>query len=256
MQALSKLLEGLVAAMYRSAEAPTEKSVHDLRVIVNRTAEALRIFENEIPHAQRLRKKIKQLRERAAAVRDRDVSRRLLLRYRLLKSDHACIYLLGQRDLAAEQLQTFLRIQLEKELLPTLEKADRKPRIRMEAQIVEFLANGSIVADSNNVAELHSFRKSAKRLRYAIEIIDPDGGGKWLTRLRRIQDELGQMHDARVAEQFLRTLPSRSQAAKLLASRLDSKVQAHIAAFRKTWKRSFGEESEKAWLSWAHSVEH
>lgn len=241
--------------MYRSAEAPTEKSVHDLRVVVNRATEALRIFENEIPHARRLRKKIKQISERAAAVRDRDATRQLLLRHHLSKSDPACIYLLGQRDLAAEQLQTFLRIQLEQELLPTLEKANRKPRSKLAARIEKFLANGRMVADSNNVAELHSFRKTAKRLRYTIEIIDPDGGGKWLTSLCRIQDELGQMEDARVAEHFLRALPLRSRAAKILAVRLNAKVQTHIAAFRKTWKRSFGEGSEKAWLSWAHSVE-
>ena len=254
MQAISKLLESLVAEMFRSSEAPTEKSVHDLRVRVNRAAEALRIFEEEIPHARRLRKKIKQIRERAAAVRDRDVTRQLL-RHRLSSSDPACIYLLGQRDLAAEQLQTFLRIQLEQELLPSLEKVDRKPRIRIEEPIKEFLANGRIAADSNNVAELHSFRKAAKRLRYTIEILDPDGGGKWLTRLRRVQDELGQMHDASVAEQFLRALPSRSRSAKLIPAQLNAKAQTHIAAFRKTWKRGFSEGSGKAWLSWARSVE-
>ena len=255
MQALSKLLESVVAEMYRSAEAPTEKSVHDLRVSVNRATAALRIFESEIPHARRLRKKLKQMRKRAAAVRDRDVIRQLLLRHRLSSSDPACIYLLGQRDLAAEQLQTFLRIQLERELLPSLEKVDRNPRIRIEAPIREFLAHGRIAAESINVAELHSFRKAAKRLRYTIEILDPDGGSKWLARLRRVQEELGQMQDANVTEQFLRALPSRSRSAKLIPAQLNAKAQAHIAAFRKTWKRGFSEGSGKAWLSWVSSIE-
>lgn len=254
MQAFSKLLESVVAEMYRSAEAPTEKSVHDLRVSGNRATAALRIFESEIPHARRLRKKMKHLRKRAAAVRDRDVIRQLLLRHRLSSSDPACIYLLGQRDLAAEQLQIFL-IQLERELLPSLEKVDRNPRIRIEGPIREFLANGRIAAESTNVAELHSFRKAAKRLRYTIEILDPDGGSKWLARLRRVQEELGQMHDANVAEQFLRALPSRSSSAKLIPAQLNAKAQTHIAAFRKTWKRGFSEGSGKAWLSWARSVE-
>lgn len=115
MRMVSKLLDQLAEEMRRTADEPTEEAVHDLRVSVRRAAEALRIFESAIPRARRLRKEIKQIRERAGVVRDRDVTRRLLRRHRLPKADPALIYLQGQRDLAAEQLRQYLTEQMAEE---------------------------------------------------------------------------------------------------------------------------------------------
>ena len=98
--------------MRRTAESASIEAVHDLRVSVRRATEGLRIFT---PQANRLRKEIKAIRERAAAVRDRDVTRQLLRRHRLPATDPACVYLQGQRDLAASQLQLFLESLLRKD---------------------------------------------------------------------------------------------------------------------------------------------
>ena len=98
--------------MRRTAETPSIDAVHDLRVSVRRATEGLRIFT---PEARRLRKEIKAIRERAAAVRDRDVTRQLLRRHRLPAMDPAFVYLQGQRDLAASQLQVFLESLLHKD---------------------------------------------------------------------------------------------------------------------------------------------
>ncbi len=104
-------MDALEAQMQKVAESPGVDAVHDLRVSVRRAAEGLRIFT---PEARKLRKEIKAIREYAANVRDRDVTRQLLRRHRLPATDPACVYLQGQRDLAASQLQSFLAERLRK----------------------------------------------------------------------------------------------------------------------------------------------
>jgi CHAD domain-containing protein len=112
MKAALRLLDDLAEEMKRTADSPSIDAVHDLRVAVRRATEGIRIFA---PDARRLRKEIKAVRERAAAVRDRDVTRQLLRRYHLPATDPAVVYLQGQRDLAAAQLQEFLVTQLKKD---------------------------------------------------------------------------------------------------------------------------------------------
>ena len=112
MKPLTHLVEDLVSVMRRAVEMPGIDAVHDLRVSVRRASEGLRIYRDQLPKARRLSKEIKAIRDLAAAVRDRDVTRQLLRRHRLPATDPACIYLQGQRDLAASQLQQFLVAQL------------------------------------------------------------------------------------------------------------------------------------------------
>ena len=112
---LTHLVEDLVKVMQRVAEMPGIDGVHDLRVSVRRASEGLRIYQDQLPKARRLSKEIKAIRHLAAAVRDRDVIRQLLRGHHLPATDPACIYLQGQRDLAASQLQQFLVTQFRQE---------------------------------------------------------------------------------------------------------------------------------------------
>jgi len=112
MKSVEDLLTDLIDEMRRAAEDPGVDAVHDLRVSVRRATEGIRLFASD---AKKLRKEIKAIREHAAAVRDRDVTRQLLRRHRLPVTDPACVYLQGQRDLAALQLGEFLKAQLEQD---------------------------------------------------------------------------------------------------------------------------------------------
>jgi CHAD domain-containing protein len=136
-----------------------------------------------------------------------------------------------------------------------MEALDGRRAMNVEALVVDFFDAGKRAALSKDREELHKFRIAAKRLRYTIEILDPKGGGDWLRRLKVVQEELGNMNDAFVAEQFLRDLPSRSLQARPLPAKLRAEAHAYIAAFQKTWQRRFGARTEKAWLTWARSVE-
>ena len=112
---MAHLMDELVAEMMHVVARADVDAVHDLRVSVRRAAAAVRLSESHVTHAQRLRKEIKVIRERASAVRDRDVTRHLLRRHRLPASDPACVYLQGQRDLAAAQLQDYLAKQFRRD---------------------------------------------------------------------------------------------------------------------------------------------
>lgn len=127
--------------------------------------------------------------------------------------------------------------------------------MKLEPCVERFFAAGKRAAASDDVEELHEFRIAAKRLRYSIEILDREGGQDRLKRLRRVQQILGEMNDANVAAEFLLSLPSLSAAAKPLPATLQQKAKGQIAAFRKNWEKRFGEKAEKAWLSWAQSVD-
>lgn len=120
--------------------------------------------------------------------------------------------------------------------------------------VEDFFAAGNLAAASRDPQELHRFRLAVKRLRYTIELMDPDGGAKWLERLRLVQKQLGEMNDATVAEAFLRSLPSRSAAAGRLPAKLRAEAQLHIAAFQRTWRRHFGGRAEANWLTWIQSA--
>jgi CHAD domain-containing protein len=124
----------------------------------------------------------------------------------------------------------------------------------LETLVENFFAAGKKAATSTDREELHAFRIATKRLRYTIEIVDPKGARDWLQRLRAVQEHLGKMNDAFVAEQYLRDLPSRSINVRPLPAKLRADAHFHIAAFQKTWGRRFGARTEKAWLTWARAA--
>lgn len=126
--------------------------------------------------------------------------------------------------------------------------------MKLERLVEGFFAAGRETAASNDPVALHRLRVMAKRLRYALEILDPPGAKPWLTRLRRVQQELGEMNDAMVASRFLRSLPSLSAKARPLPALLEADAEGHIAAFRKVWGRQFSKRGESACLKWARSL--
>ncbi len=94
----------------RCAANADVETVHNLRVAVRRATQALRIFKDQFPHAtaRKLRRDIRKIRNHAAPVRDRDVIHELLLKLKLPPNDPACAFLLGERSMAAGQLQKYL----------------------------------------------------------------------------------------------------------------------------------------------------
>jgi CHAD domain-containing protein len=94
--------------------------------------------------------------------------------------------------------------------------------------------------------QLHEVRKRAKQARYALEAIEPVTGrraARLAQRLARLQDLLGEQHDAIVASAWLRrtgldaTEPGVAFGAGMLAHAFLDDATAHRGAWRTAWHR-------------------
>jgi len=68
----------------------------------------------------------------------------------------------------------------------------------IQVRIDELLSHVPYITDPQNVQELHAMRISAKRLRYAMETFEELYGGQlkpYITTARKLQDQLGAIHD-------------------------------------------------------------
>jgi CHAD domain-containing protein len=105
------------------------------------------------------------------------------------------------------------------------------------------------------VEEIHAVRIRAKRFRYAADAaapVDP-AAAKHASALAVLQDELGELNDAAVAEAWLRArLPAADAAQSFVIGQLVAAERAEIATRRATWVgpwRSVNRRKRRAWLS-------
>jgi CHAD domain-containing protein len=89
-----------------------------------------------------------------------------------------------------------------KGLDPAMPFADAMQRI-VAVRAQEMLDLGERAQDPAKVKALHDLRIAAKRLRYVLELTGPDAT---VRRLKRLQDQLGEVHDCDVHLPEVRTL--------------------------------------------------
>lgn len=79
---VSRLLGRLVSEVHRAARDKDPETIHDLRVSIRRFSQGLRVFGQFFPRreARKIRRRVKQIIEAAAAVRDRDIALELCAR--------------------------------------------------------------------------------------------------------------------------------------------------------------------------------
>jgi len=95
------LLRRLAYQVGRAARRDDPESVNDLRISIRRLAECLRVFD-EFFAAKRIRKRLKRMLDRAAAVRDRDVGLALLAEAGLENGEAATVLRRERRALRRE----------------------------------------------------------------------------------------------------------------------------------------------------------
>lgn len=119
----------------------------------------------------------------------------------------------------------------------------------LKLMVEEFFAHGRDAVVSSDPAYLHKFRITTKRLRYTIEVTKPK---QRLEKLKVLQELLGNMNDAVIAEQYLHQLPSLSTKASRLPGKLKAKATGHVAEFRNYWKSDLDDEGmREEWVAWA-----
>ncbi len=122
----------------------------------------------------------------------------------------------------------------------------------LKLMVEEFFAHGRDAVVSSDPTHLHTFRITTKHLRYTIEATKPKQAKQRLEKLKVLQELLGNMNDAVVAEQYLHQLPSLSTKASRLPAKLKAKATGHIAEFRNYWKTDLDDaEISEEWIAWA-----
>ena len=253
------------------------EAVHQARVATRRLRSDLRtlrpLLNQETVHT--LRDELKWLGAALGKVRDADV---------LLERLHADVATLDdadrpggnvlvkrlerERDQARSELQNALATERYVALLdslvafgtspPTTEDRDRPARKalpRLAARPWRRLRRGvANLSKWPSDDELHQLRIRVKHVRYAAELAAPVVGktpGRFARRLAALQDELGELHDAAVAERWLRATARRVRApGPFVAGLLTEKNRERQANGRQRWWRLWRQARRKKLRRW------
>ncbi len=231
MEALVKESEGVIAQ--RDVE-----NVHRMRVASRRVRAALDTFEDCLPEklGSTWRKEIKRITRMLGEARDADVQIEFLrgmlpsssprqrpgielvldlkmkaradLQPALVDSLHA----LEDRGHLRDMLVFFrkeedgaMKADVPKRSIPAYENAWERVHVKAE----ELLEHEEYVHQEGAMAEHHAMRISAKRLRYALELVSPlfdDALEEEISRIKKLQEVLGDLHDCDVWLQDLERL--------------------------------------------------
>jgi len=206
------------------------ESVHDMRVAIRRVRTALRLFEDMVPGwADGLRNELRWIAQTLGRLRDLDVQRGWLVASSedVPAEDRAVLHVLddvfvARRIDAQNALVDALdstRFERRRTELATLARGPGLASVEAQRPIGEVASPlvvrryramqtaGRKLGPHSPTAKLHAFRIRTKRVRYAIEFVAPLYGKPAFSltkQLTRLQDLLGDLHDAELAAHRLR----------------------------------------------------
>lgn len=104
------------------------------------------------------------------------------------------------------------------------------------------------------IDDLHAIRILAKQTRYAAEAVVPVFGPKakgFAKSITGIQNVLGELNDAAVAEEWLTTMAAEADGlTAFTAGRLTEIISSEATPFRHGWEKSYGKASRKKYQAW------
>lgn len=204
VKALLKLAEGM-------PDRPSSEEVHDVRIIARRVQMMCGLLPKTLRGSENLRMfglALKSMMKATSELRDLDTLTVTLEPLRDGISEELLVRLGNQRSDAAARSKLAISSLLETPPPdldgPELREKRLSRRLRRRVRrhghrAMELLPR--IIEDESKVAELHSFRKEVKKLRYLLELTD--GSHQELPIMTRWQDSLGAIHDLDVAVAFL-----------------------------------------------------
>ena len=253
------------------------EAVHQARVGIRRLRSTLRTFKPLLDQewVGRLRDELKWLANLLGDVRDAEVLHaRLTRRVAGLPEGDAAAGgrllhdLLGQRDAARERLLHGMEGRRYTALLDDLVAAAQAPAVLPEAAGLASEASPPLVAKAwrrlrkavrragatPSDEALHQIRIRAKRARYAAEAVKPVVGRParaFAKAASNLQDELGEQHDAVVAEVWLReNAGSWRGTTTLAAGQLIAAERTSAQAAREHWRPAWKTVAGKKRTGW------
>lgn len=260
---LDRQRQDLLAEQPRAAEGHDPEGVHQMRVTIRRARAVCRAFRTLLP-ARPVRKLDAELRWLAGvlgSVRDLDVQRAQLCRDLQMLSPQVAkdlaeyrTHLEAERQQAQQELRTTLAGPRYGRLVNSLRQfvSQGRPRNRaartttirsaaaafVDRRLKKVLRHGKRLTRHSELPAYHALRIQCKRLRYLCEFLAPVYGDS-LTPLgkplRRLQELLGQIQDACVAQTRLRVFlrqDRESPPSRHLQKAAGKLIDVHVAATR------------------------
>lgn len=260
---IRRLIERLVFQANSAAKGPSPNAIHDLRVAIRRTEQALATFKPLLPRkaAKRIRKQLKVVLGLAGAVRDCDIAIKILLKFRQPEAADLRRHIRVRRKTAEGSLQTGLkRLSLRTKVsrwIADLQLHAPPAEILSETRAITettlprlaqrfFEAGDSAAASRHSGEKLHEFRIQAKKFRYTLELFAPTYGPaieEWIGEIKSVQSILGKMNDYRSAL----ALASGFKCGKSLRASLKRSERRKAREFRDCWTERFSPAVAAKW---------
>ena len=248
VETCGKLLGGLSAQIQATIRSCDADAVHDLRVAIRRSNQALHSFDFcfDSRAVKKIRKRLKKTMRLAGCVRNMDIAMRFEDKWKLSNQHH----LAKQREDLAQELTRYLERWVERGWIadltvqlktqtpdPALDSVQEHARRLLGPMSAEFIKRGNgAAAPHATSSEMHGFRIAAKKFRYTMELFSTNHGLALKARIaqvRRLQTILGDVNDCVTLKDIL----SGDEA----ASKLDKRQRQKTDQFRKQWAAKFAD---------------
>lgn len=220
------------------AENPSADNIHDLRTSIRRMISIYQILPKQL-RKKKIKKFVKKYTiffKSNSKIRDYDILFEKISSYGFSDPDFAQ-YLEKQRKkkLVDALDQSTVLLKLEVPDISTKYDFIDEINVLFTKQcldlIIEIQTNlPIIIRDETKIEELHSMRKTVKKLRYLLEFLPEDSISTLLEGLKQLQDLLGDIHDNDMAISFFQ---KKSEKFKSLKSILLIEKESRITNFKK-----------------------
>ena len=193
-------------------EEQGEEQIHNLRTSIRRLESAYLVFPKSCKRKKTdvFVSSYKSLFRKNSPIRDLDIIYEKLVNTGLSKNSDILQFLVKHKE---KKLRNTLKDakKLSKLKMPKIKEISDTETLQKYERTISTLIDKIqksipiVASDESKIDELHSLRKTAKKLRYVLELDPDDSYHQTLTSMRSFQRLLGDIHDCDVTLDFLET---------------------------------------------------
>jgi len=244
LEKFKKIIKTFTKKLDDYIENPSEDNIHDIRIAIRRMESVYRILPKKNRKSEDMQNYVKQAKtlfKVNTQIRDFDIIRAKL------EKQHSAQFsqiINSVNDKRKQQLDVGHNLALKlKSIPPPKLKGVTEPKIRKRFQkiVSQLVADIEyniplVLNDEKKIEEIHKLRKDFKKLRYSIELTsDKVNSLKSITSLKKIQDELGLIHDSDMFLDYLRDVKGPHELAEAIRDEIRErreKYQRFVQVFK------------------------